>query len=155
MGEYTRVTLPDDSYGWVRNSDVGGASAPKKLSFARTKFSPQRTPPSIEFTNTPEGKVVTGETIELSGRVFGRNLRDMFIIVNDKKVFFRGAPRTPGDKATDEQVSLAFQTEVKLKEGLNRILVVGRLDEKVMSYRNLLVSRRLPGSKPIASGKGS
>ena len=34
------------------------------------------------------GKVVTEETVELSGTITARHLRDMYIVHDDQKVFF-------------------------------------------------------------------
>jgi len=120
---------------------------------------PLRRPPVIAFSGRVGGSVVAEEQVELQGVVRGRELKDMYILVNDEKVFFKSAPEpestSPGPKTTwrdwtppsDDAVSLPFSVDLDLDAGLNRVLVVARLDEKVVSYRSFFVSRQSPPAK--------
>lgn len=143
-GDFVEVSLVDEASGWVKASDVssgGKVKAPPKLSYV-----PLRRPPSIELSSELGSKVVDTDTVELSGTISARSLRDMYVLLNDEKVHFATGPAAPtaqeGPIPNDAAVNMPFKLELKLKEGLNKVLVVARLDEKVVTYRSLFVTRR-------------
>lgn len=128
--------------------------------FAGVTVQPRRRPPVIAFSGRMGGSVVTDDHVELRGVVSGRELRDMYVLVNDEKVFFQTAPRPEAIAAANDEpkagglerwappddaaVKMPFSIGLDLEEGLNRVLVVARLDEKVVSYRSFFVSRQSP-----------
>jgi len=89
---------------------------------------------------------VDTEKFTLSGVVTDRSLLDVFVLVNDQKVFFRG--RTP-----DEGDRLKFSTEVSLKEGNNLLTVVARESQDFASRKTVVVRRRPP--PPAVAQKAS
>lgn len=157
LGEYVRVSLVDDGFGWVKAGDLARRRAPKKPIVADVTYQPSRRPPTIELTSDVGGRVVDSDKVELEGLISGRSLRDMYVLVNDKKVFFKSGPGGNVEKTdvwappNEKAVQLPFKLNVELDEGLNKVLVVARLDERVISYRSLFVSRRaLPQSSAMA-----
>jgi carboxyl-terminal processing protease len=135
--------------------------SPKPGTFAGVTVQPRRRPPIIAFSDRMGGSIVVDDHVELRGVVSGRELRDMYVLVNDEKVFFQTAPGREASPAAvneapksnadsgwtppdDEAVKMPFSVGLELDEGLNRVLVVARLDEKVVSYRSFFVSRQSP-----------
>ena len=133
--------------GWVKSADVTRVARPKKPGVAKLKYRPERRPPTIALDNNPGGQVLDADRTLLSGTISGRALRDMYVLLNDQKIFFKLGPHIQGPRGPDrpsmeDAVKLRFSVELPLKTGLNKVLVVARLDEKVMSVRNLFISRR-------------
>jgi carboxyl-terminal processing protease len=154
IDDWVRVDLADESFAWVLADDVKQGRASKKA-LAGLKFFPQRRPPMIQIDGQLGGRVVDADSVVLSGTIVGRELRDMYVLLNDKKVYYANGPRPEPPMAAegaapekpawqspnDEAVSLPFKQTLPLKDGMNRILIVARLDERVVTYRNLFVSR--------------
>jgi hypothetical protein len=120
-------------------------------------YYPARRPPQIALEDGVSGQVITTEKASLAGTITGRKLRDMYIVHDDEKIFFRSGPPQPKQHVAtewqppnNERVTFPFRLELKLKEGLNKILVVARLDERVIAYRSVLVSRINPDSTEVA-----
>lgn len=144
VGDFVEVDLVDDAAGWVRASETsagGKVKAPPKLAYV-----PLRRPPTIELSSDLGTKVVDTDAVDLTGTITARSLRDMYVLLNDEKVHFSTGPApsqvNPEPIPNDAAVAMPFKLELKLKEGLNKVLVVARLDEKVVSYRSLFVTRR-------------
>ncbi|MHB1844563.1 MAG: MXAN_5808 family serine peptidase [Deltaproteobacteria bacterium] len=81
------------------------------------------------------GPVTDGDHFQVDGSVAdAKPLRDMYIFVNDKKVYFEAAqPKT--DK-------LEFQKSVPLKAGDNVVTIVAREDDEYSSKRSFVILRR-------------
>ncbi len=150
VGDFTRVALVDDSFGWIKTSEVRGARAPRTVSKG-IHFQPRRRPPTIALNGKVAGSVVEEKEVKLSGTVSGRALRDMYVLLNSKKVYFASGPKAASSKAQKAQpwtkpdenaVKLPFSVNLELEDGLNKVLIVARLDEKVISYENVYISRR-------------
>jgi hypothetical protein len=63
------------------------------------------------------------------------------------------APKAVTADAPDEvAVKVPFSVNLPLEEGLNKVLVVARLDDRVVTYRSLYVSRRI---QPAAVAEAS
>ena len=159
---HVQVELQKDVRGWVPRSAVRLSRKTKVKKQSGLAYQPYRRPPTIEVDDQLAGSVVSADTVILSGSIYGRSLRDMYVLLNEDKVFFASGPeadkattKTPATtgewKAPDERAAqLPFQVPLKLKEGLNKILVVARQDEQVVSYRNLFVSRRATRGSEVA-----
>jgi carboxyl-terminal processing protease len=87
--------------------------------------------------------VVEGDTFKLQGTASvppavegGAKLRDVFVFVNDQKVFFKVVPET----ATAS--SLEFQADLPLKPGNNVVTVVAREDDEFQTRRSVVIYRR-------------
>jgi carboxyl-terminal processing protease len=107
----------------------------------------QREPPRISIAPDPAkgAPVVDGDTFRLSGAATvppsldeSSRLRDVFVFVNDQKVFFRVVPEETGAQ------KLEFQTDLPLQPGQNLVTVVAREGEEFQSRRSLAVFRRAP-----------
>ena len=72
----------------------------------------------------------------LSGTVEDPRLRDVYIFVNDQKVYF-----APGAK-TGAPGPVKFSADFPLKEGSNHVVVVAREDDDLASRRAFTVLRR-------------
>lgn len=136
---FWKVELDKSRHAFVRLAEGKEApsarpSVPKDVDFAL-----DRSPPHIALSIDPStgGTATVDGKFTLSGTVSSmKSLLDMYVLVNDQKVFFKGAG--PDDKA-----GLAFQTEFALKEGNNSVLVVAR-GTPDYGARKLLVIRRRP-----------
>ena len=151
VNDTVQVELQDGLRGWVR-----GVNLTRRSKRSEVAYHPVRRPPTIELDGRLAGSVVTAETVFLTGSIYGRSLRDMYVLLNDDKVHFASGPRpavVPREGAwspPDERaVEMSFQVPLKLKEGLNKILVVARLDEQLVSYRSMFISRR--ATDPMAA----
>jgi carboxyl-terminal processing protease len=106
----------------------------------------QREPPRIVLTPDPAAgaPVVDGERLRLEGKAVippsatatMNRLRDVFIFVNDRKVFFKVIPETNAAQQLD------FATSVPLKPGNNLVTVFAREDDEFQSRRTMVVNRR-------------
>jgi carboxyl-terminal processing protease len=107
----------------------------------------QREPPRIVLVPDPAlgAPVVDAPTLRISGSASvpagapgaTARLRDVFVFVNDQKVFFRVVP-------DGQATSIDFATDVPLKPGNNVVSVVAREDEEFQSRRTFVVHRREP-----------
>ncbi|MET0403305.1 MAG: MXAN_5808 family serine peptidase, partial [Cystobacter sp.] len=115
---FYRVSLDKDRFAFVRSQDARettGKSATPELAYQA-----RRSPPEIKLDVDPSqgGLVANGERYTLSGEVSdAQGLLDMYILVNDQKVYFQGAD-TAQAKANAPQ-KIKFSTEFALKEGNN------------------------------------
>ncbi|MBI2374574.1 MAG: PDZ domain-containing protein [Deltaproteobacteria bacterium] len=148
-GPYLRVPLlAGTTRGFVRADQVQ-SKKPKKSEEPVATFFPMRRPPDIRLDGQPGGRVVATPTLELSGTVLGRSLRDVYVVSNDQKLFYEAAPEALAPKGlsstwvppNDSAVSLPFKTTIPLVEGQNKIVIIARLDERVMTLRTIFVSR--------------
>jgi carboxyl-terminal processing protease len=162
FGDFYRVVLNDAGTAWVRKSDVRRVRAPLKTSTTGLTFYPARRPPMITLLGDGEPRVVTTDHTNISGTIHGRSLRDMYVLVNDQKVFFASGPARPVPSSEEaktwqppdeDRVKLPFRLDLKLKEGLNRVIVVARLDEKIVTYRSLFISRRPKETSAVAAAE--
>ncbi len=114
----------------------------------------QREPPRIALSPDPArgAPVVDGDKWRLEGSALvppgvagaGTRLRDVFVYVNDQKVFFKVVPENAASSKMD------FATEIPLKPGNNAVTVFAREDEEFQSRRTVVVHRRTPAE--IAQG---
>jgi carboxyl-terminal processing protease len=164
VGSFLRVELSDDSYAWAHEGQIRKRSYRKSSKTLKTiEYYPTRRPPQITLDGSLSGRVVTKEAASIAGRISGRKLRDMYIVHDDEKVFFKSGPAPssavpkparPWAAPNNDAATINFRQKLKLKEGLNKILVVARLDERLVTYRSVLVSRINPSSTEVAQMKG-
>lgn len=129
-------------FGFVAASEVQPARGKRDGIIAAVW---QREPPRIALVPDPaRGAPVVGtDRLLLQGKASvptgpgASRLRDVFVFVNDQKVFFRVVP---DGKAGD----IDFATEIPLKPGNNTVTVVAREDEEFQSRRSLVVHRQEP-----------
>lgn len=150
---YYRVELEKDRFAFVRSQDAkelktGKATAPKATLVTNHR------PPDIRLDVDPAagGLVANGDKFTLSGVVTDpHGLLDVYVLVNDQKVYFKGVDPKGGEPNT-----LKFSTEFALKEGNNNVLVVAREDSDFASRRTLVIRRRpAEVAQKMASPAGS
>ncbi|MFL5260975.1 MAG: MXAN_5808 family serine peptidase [Anaeromyxobacteraceae bacterium] len=154
IGDLVRVEWAKGRYGWAPAADLEPAQGARA---ATTNVAEvwQREPPRIAFTspNPAQGApVVEGEKLHVEGTASvpagvpgaRTRLRDVFIFVNDQKVFFKVVPESNGATKVD------FAADVPLKPGNNSVTVFAREDEEFQARRTFFVNRR--GGAEVAQG---
>jgi carboxyl-terminal processing protease len=136
-GAVARVEFGPDRFAFVRLGDVKEARGQKAVVPKELDWIPFRAPAQISLNvdSSVGGAVVEQERFTLSAVVTDPNLLDLFVMVNDQKVFFRG-------HAPDDGPRLKFSTEFSLKEGNNVITVVARESQDFASRKTVVVRRR-------------
>ncbi len=142
VGNLYEVEWEKGRFGFVSADDVQAAKGKREGSITRVW---QREPPRIALSPDPSrGPVkVDGDKLHLTGTASlpagtpSTRLRDVFVFVNDQKVFFKVVPE---GKTGD----IAFATDLPLKPGNNTVTVVAREDEEFQSRRSLIVHRSQP-----------
>jgi carboxyl-terminal processing protease len=142
VGNLYKVEWDKGRFGFVSAADVQPAKGKREGSVTRVW---QREPPRIAIApDASRGAVkVEGEKLRLTGTAGvpagspTTRLRDVFVFVNDQKVFFKVVPE---GKTGD----IAFDVDLTLKPGNNTVTVVAREDEEFQSRRSLIVHRREP-----------
>ncbi|MGZ3457370.1 MAG: MXAN_5808 family serine peptidase [Archangium sp.] len=136
---FYRVELEKERFAFVRSQDArdthGKATPAQGLTYVA-----RRSPPDIKLDADASqgGLVANGDKYTLTGEVDdAQGLQDMYILVNDQKVYFQGA-----DANGKEPHKLKFSTEFSLKEGNNSVLVVARESSDFASRRTLVIRRR-------------
>jgi carboxyl-terminal processing protease len=140
IGDLYKVEWDKGRFGFVAAADVQPAKGKREGAITRVW---QREPPRIAISPDPAkgATVVDGEKLHLTGTASipagspSTRLRDVFVFVNDQKVFFKVVPE---GKTGDIQ----FVADVPLKPGNNTVTVVAREDEEFQSRRSLIVHRR-------------
>lgn len=134
-----RVELDKERFAFVKLADVKDAKGAKAQAPKDLVFKHFRRPPEIVLSVDPAqgGTVSDAERFTLSAVVTDPDLLDVFVLVNDQKVFFKG--HQPGDDA-----KLKFTTEFSLKEGNNLVTVVARESQDFAARKSVVIRRRAP-----------
>jgi carboxyl-terminal processing protease len=105
----------------------------------RLKYLPYYLPPVISLNVEPGagGLVTTADDFLLSGKISNPKLLDMFILVNDQKVFFKSNPQNSSQ--------LEFSARIPLKQGDNGISVVARGSEDFASRKTFFIRKDKAG----------
>ncbi|NTX33755.1 PDZ domain-containing protein [Myxococcus llanfairpwllgwyngyllgogerychwyrndrobwllllantysiliogogogochensis] len=136
---FFRVELEKNRFAFVRAQDAREVKTGKPVQ-PKLAWTTTRRPPDIKLDADPSagGLVANGEKFTLSGVVTDPNgLLDVYVLVNDQKVYFKGVDPKGGEPNT-----LKFSTEFTLKEGNNNVLVVARESTDFASRRTLVIRRR-------------
>jgi carboxyl-terminal processing protease len=154
-GDFYKVEWQKGRLGFAAAADVHAATAkPVPPPAGAVAVAWQREPPRIEIKPDPAtgAPIVDGEKLKIAGIASvppgvagGRSrLRDVFVMVNDQKVFFRVLPET------DATSRLEFETDLPLKAGNNTVTVFAREDDEFQGHRTFHVFRRPPAE--VAQG---
>ncbi|WP_257459909.1 MXAN_5808 family serine peptidase [Archangium lipolyticum] len=138
---FYRVELEKDRFAFVRSQDVREARG-KATPVQGLTYVARRSPPDIKLDvdYSQGGLVANGDKYTLTGEVDdAQGLLDMYILVNDQKVYFQGVDQ---NAKANEPRKLKFTTEFSLKEGNNNVLVVARESTDFASRRTLVIRRR-------------
>jgi carboxyl-terminal processing protease len=142
VGDFWRVEWAKGRFAFVADADVKPAKGPRSGAVAEAW---QREPPKIAISPDPmKGAPVTeGDTFKLSGTASvapaadgSATLRDVFVFVNDQKVFFKVVPQSANAAKLD------FQADLPLKPGNNVVTVFAREDDELQTRRSVVVYRR-------------
>jgi carboxyl-terminal processing protease len=143
-GDFYRVEWQKGRPGFVAAEDVKPAKGARSGAIV---LAWQREPPRIALTPDPAkgSPVVDSDTWKLTGTASvpvnadpnGR-LRDVFVFVNDQKVFFKVVPEASGAQKLD------FSTDIPLQPGQNVVTVFAREDEEFQARRSVVIFRRAP-----------
>jgi carboxyl-terminal processing protease len=144
-GEFWRVEWQKGRYAFVADADVKTSKAPRSGAAAQAW---QREPPRVALTPDPMkgAPVVEGDTFRLQGTASvppsvdgaGTKLRDVYVFVNEQKVFFKVVPEAAAAARLD------FQTDLPLKPGNNVVTVFAREDDEFQTRRTVVIYRRPP-----------
>jgi carboxyl-terminal processing protease len=148
-----KVEWKKGRHGFVSAADVAPARGASGAPQGSVALVWQREPPRIALTPDPAkgAPVVDGDTLKLEGNAVvpegpgGRStLRDVFVFVNDQKVFFKVVPEEGG------QTKMDFQADLPLKPGNNVVTIFAREGEEYQARRSFVVHRRAPAE--VAQG---
>ncbi|AKU90199.1 MXAN_5808 family serine peptidase [Vulgatibacter incomptus] len=141
---WARVEWQKGRIGFVKLGSDQKVVDGGKPSFANVGLALGRVPPEIrlDVDTSTGGIAVDGTRYTLSGTVLDPQLRDVYVFVNDKKVFF-----APGAK---DGSPLRIKAEFPLKEGANHVVVVARDGSEVASRQAISVLRRKAADAPAS-----
>ncbi len=142
VGDFWRVEWQKGRFAFVADADVKTTKGPRSGAVAEAW---QREPPRIAISPDPMkgAPVVEHDTFRLQGTasvapsVDGTaKLRDVFVFVNEQKVFFKVVPESANASTLD------FQTDLPLKPGNNVVTVFAREDDEFQTRRSVVIYRR-------------
>jgi carboxyl-terminal processing protease len=143
-GDFWRVEWQKGRFAFAAAADVKATRAPRAGPVAEVW---QHEPPRIALVPDPQrgAPVVDGETWRVQGSASmppsgdpGARLRDVFVFVNDQKVFFKVVPESAASQRLD------FTADLPLKPGNNVVTVFARENEEFQTRRSVVVWRRPP-----------
>jgi carboxyl-terminal processing protease len=145
VGGFWRVEWQKGRFAFAAEADVKPARGVRSGTIAAAW---QREAPRIALVPDPlrGAPVVEGDLMKLSGSATvaasvdpgDSRLRDVFVYVNDQKVFFKVVPEEANAARMD------FATDLPLQPGNNVVTVFAREDEEFQSRRSMVVYRRPP-----------
>jgi carboxyl-terminal processing protease len=145
VGDFWRVEWAKGRFAFVADADVKPAKGPRSGAIAEAW---QREPPKIAISPDPAkgAPVVEGDSFKLSGTASvapsadgSAKLRDVFVFVNEQKVFFKVVPQSANAAKLD------FQADLPLKPGNNVVTVFAREDDELQTRRSVVIYRRPAG----------
>ena len=134
VGGFARVEWAKGRFGFVTLKDGEKLLPQGKPVLAGVQAEMWRTPPriAIDVDTSVGGAAVENDRFTLSGTVSDPDLRDVYVFVNDQKVYFSPGGAEP----------LRFTADFPLKEGSNHVVVVAREGEELAARRAFTVLRR-------------
>ena len=128
-------------------AEVGNGAAGKK---PEAVF--PHTTPDIAIADGIRGTRTTTPTSPLKGfATSAKQMRDVYIFVNEQKVFYQTAQKDEASK--DGSFKHAFETVLPLKIGTNTVTVVAREDEETAARQTFVLFRE--GETPVATAQPS
>jgi carboxyl-terminal processing protease len=159
---FRRVEWSRGRFGFLASADVTVSRAARTGGAVEAW---QHEPPRITLVPDPArgAPVVETDTFRLSGSAIlppsadpDARLRDVYIFVNDEKVFFRVVPDAAAGSTTATAATngrLDFTTDLPLKPGQNVVTVFAREDQELQSRRSVVIFRK--GGANVAEGNGA
>ena len=145
LKEWTEVALPDGRTGWLAPQKATTISrAPSAEGIDNVRMSP----PKLTVSPNKDQLVMKGERTSVQGTATDDiGMKDMWIMVNDKKVFYR---TFPADAPARDPVS--FMTDLPLEKGQNRVVIIAR-DKNDLESTSTFSIRREVEADAKATGK--
>lgn len=143
FGEFTKVKLTDDRFGFVKTGDVkdGGGAVRVQLEPLLGKSPPLLEVASAVLSTRADSVTIKGTATD------GDRVLDTFVFVGARKVFYHS-----NRKGTDKN-RLDFSFEAKLDPGINVIHVVARENQDVSTRRTMVVRRDGPNGEALPTPK--
>ncbi len=144
-----RVDLGAGRYGFVKSAAAKSAAGQKATANAIDSVN-FRTPAQVALNVDPAsgGTVVDQDKFQLSATVNASEWIDLFVMVNDQKVYFRNRPK---DGAKEFKVTSAIPLEV----GNNAVSVIVRHTPDFSTRKTVIVRRRPPAvAQTVTPTKG-
>ncbi|MEL6543750.1 MAG: MXAN_5808 family serine peptidase, partial [Myxococcota bacterium] len=136
---WRRVELNKNEFGFVRQAEVKMLQGNRKP--GAVTLSSGYAAPSIDLDL--DGLVTASPTLQLTGVIKDdEQVQDVFVFLNDKKIFYKSFNDKAGSGAVKESLNLAL----KLKEGSNSVAVVARKNDDLVSRRIFGLYRGTPGA---------
>ncbi len=155
---FRRVEWTRGRFGFVASADVTTSRSPGTGGAVEAW---QHEPPRITLSPDPArgAPVVEADTFRLAGSALlppsadpDARLRDVYVFVNDEKVFFRVVPDAANGSASTRG-RLDFTTDLPLKPGQNVVTVFAREDQELQSRRSVVIFRK--GGANVAEGNNA
>lgn len=142
---FVRVKLVGDQVAWVESTALKAASAGEQE--AAVQHLLLHTPPDIKI-HAGDLRVTRDAALSLRGEASdAQSVRDLYIFVGARKVYYRSFPRAEPGKA------VSWSAQVPLEPGLNYVTVVARENADVSSRRVLVVRRDGPQGELLESDR--
>jgi len=143
FGEFTKVRLAGERFGFVETRSLADAARPPSVAFSPLL---QRSPPVLELGTVELS--ARGDQVHLEGTARDPDgVLDVYVFVGATKVYYQSAPK--GQRR--EQVTISH--DVKLQPGINVITVVARESEDTASRLTRVVRRDGPRGEILATPK--
>lgn len=131
FGEWTRVQVDNTLSGFVKLAQVVAAGAGKKPTPNAVHLQSNQSAPFLDLDLSQ--LTTTDEVLHLRGSIVDeQSVKDMFIFVNDKKVYYK---TLAGGDSTAQGVKIPLDVTLPLKLGSNLVAVVVRENNDIMSRR--------------------
>jgi carboxyl-terminal processing protease len=145
-GDYYRIDLGKGRSGWIETAALQSSRAagmPGAVFHPHWMDSPRITMEDEKWIYTP----VQNQFLSVKGNVADdEQIKDVFVFVNGKKVSYQSYP-------ADEKSPNRFESSLPLDPGLNRIVVVARDNQDLLSQESYVVERRTTDKESEAIAK--
>ncbi len=147
-GRWAKINIDKDRFGWVEK-DAGWHPQPGKATLQASidRFFHK---PVVEVNPISYSLFTEEPEITLRGYVKDDNrVRDMFIMNNSRKVFYKS------NKTGVDFLKMPFETSIPLEEGQNIIRIVARESDKFVGYKTLVINRKRGPENEMAANKAA
>lgn len=131
FGDFTKVKLEGDRFGFVENRLLKDGGGPQKVAFTALL---SRSPPMLEVK--PAALATRGNKVMIEGvATDGDRVLDTYVFVGSHKVFYQSNRKGADPKR------LEFKYEATLQPGMNVVTVVARESEDTATRYTMVVRR--------------
>jgi len=143
FGDYTKVKLDDQRFGFVETSRVKDATGGGKVTL---KPLLNHSPPLLDVK--PAELATRGNKVRIEGTATdGDRVLDVFVFVGAHKVFYQS------NRKGSDPLKLSFAFDANLDPGINVITVVARENEDTATRHTMVVRRDGPNGAALATPK--